>query len=267
MVRGVRPGRVALASACVLVGLWLVLPTLVAVPVSFTPVRSFAIPSGSWSTEWYSTFFSDSRWLAALQNSLVVAAWTTVVATSVGTLAALAIDRARWRGMAIVSGSMLAPIIVPLILLGPALFYVFLRWGLVGTVAGLVIAHSVTALPLVIQPVLASLAKHDRTLEQAAASLGAPPIAVMWQVVLPQIRPGVLSGAVFAFIWSFDEIVISVFLTSPDLQTLPVLMFNAVTQVLDPTIAAASTMILAFTTTLILLALKLGGKEMTARGF
>jgi putative spermidine/putrescine transport system permease protein len=182
-------------------------------------------------------------------------------------LAALALDRAGFRGRKAVTGVLLAPAIVPVILLGLGLAYVFLRWGLVGTVTALVLAHSVTAIPLVIQPVLASLSKHDRTLEQAAASLGAPPLTVFREVVLPMIRPGVAAGAVFAFIWSFDEVVISIFLTSPALQTLPVLMFNAVTQMVDPTIAAASSLILVVTTVLILLALRLGGKEAATRGF
>lgn len=262
----VRPGRMLLVAVCSLIGMWLVLPTLVAVPVSFTPVRSFAVPTESPSIRWYVNFFTDQRWLDALRNSLVIAASTSVIATSVGTVAALALDRARGRGRGLAAALLLTPSIVPIILLGLGVYYVFLRWDLAGTFTGLVLAHSVTSIPLVVQPVSASLARHDRGLEQAAASMGAPPVTVLRQVTLPLIAPGVLSGAVFAFIWSFDEVVLSIFLTSPDLQTLPVLMFNAVTQVLDPTIAAASTMILFLTTTLILVGFRMGAKEMTTRG-
>lgn len=264
-MRTVRPGRVLLYVLCVLIGIWLVLPTLVAIPVSFTPVRSFAVPGEQWSTRWYVNFFTDPRWLDALRNSLVIAAISAVVATVAGTLAALALDRSRARGRGLIAGILLTPAIVPVILLALGLYYVFLRWDLVGTVTGLVIAHSVTAIPLVIQPVAASLARHERGLELAAAGLGAHPVTVLRQITLPLIRPGVAAGAVFAFIWSFDEIVMAVFLTSPAMQTLPVLMFNAVTQVLDPTIAAASSLILVFTTTLILIGLRIGGKEVATR--
>jgi putative spermidine/putrescine transport system permease protein len=264
-VSGVRPGRAVLVAVCVLTGLWLVLPTLVTLPVSFTAVRSFALPPQGLSTQWYGNLFTDRRWLEALVNSLVVAGLITILATLVGTLAALALDRAGFRGRTIVSALLLTPAIVPVILLGLGTYFVFLRWQLAGTIPGLVLAHAVIGIPLVLRPVSASLARHDRTLEQAAANLGAAPIMVLRQVTLPLILPGVLAGAVFAFIGSFDEVVISVFLTSPDLQTLPVLMFNAVTRELDPTIAAASSVILVFTTILILVGLRIGGKEVTPR--
>jgi putative spermidine/putrescine transport system permease protein len=266
-VTGVRPGRVALVVVCVLTGVWLVLPTLATVPLSFTSVRSFALPPEGFSTRWYSNFFSDDRWIAALSNSLIVAALAMVLATVAGTLAALALDRSRSRARGLFEALLLMPAIVPFILLGLAIYYVFLRWHLSGTIAGLVLAHSVIGIPLVVRPVLASLSAHDRRLEQAAANLGASPAATLLQVTLPSIRSGVLAGAVFAFVGSFDEVVISIFLCSADVQTLPVLMFNAVTRELDPTIAAASTLILVFTTTLILIGLRIGGKEAATRAF
>lgn len=265
MTSGVRPGRVLLIIVCVLTGLWLVLPTLVAVPVSFTAVRSFALPAQGLSLDWYVNFFTDRRWLGALGTSLLVATLTALVATTVGTLAALGLDRAGFRGRGVVAAVLLTPAIVPVILVGLGIFYVFLRWNLAGTIAGLVLAHTVIGIPLVVRSVAASLASHDRRLEQAAASLGASPAAVQRQVTFPLILPGVLAGAVFAFITSFDEVVISIFLTSPATQTLPVLMFNAVTRELDPTIAAASSVILVFTTVLIFIGLRLGSREVTTR--
>jgi putative spermidine/putrescine transport system permease protein len=264
-VRRVRLGRVVLIGICALTALWLVLPTLVAIPVSFTAVRAFALPADGLSTAWYENFFTDPRWLEALMNSLIIALLAGSVATCVGTLAALGIDRGVSRGKAAATAVFLTPAIVPFILLGLALYYVFLRWQLAGTITGLVLAHSVIGIPLVVRPVLAALAGHDRALEQAAANLGASPMTVMRQITLPLVLPGILAGAVFAFIGSFDEVVISIFLTSSDTQTLPVLMFNAVTRELDPTIAAASSLILVFTTALILLGLTLAGKEAAAR--
>lgn len=263
----VRPGRIALVVVCVLTGLWLVIPTLVVVPTSFTADRSFSLPPAALSTDWYVNFFTDSRWLEALGNSLIVASLAAVIATTTGTLGALALDRSRFRGKGVVAGLFLTPAIVPVILVGLGIYYVFLRWGLAGTLTGLVLGHSVVGFPLVVRSVAASLSGFDRRLEAAAANLGASPFAVLRQVTLPSIMPGVLAGAVFAFIASFDEVVISVFVSSPDTQTLPVLMFNAVTVELDPTIAAASTMILVFTTVLILTGLRIGGREAASRAF
>jgi putative spermidine/putrescine transport system permease protein len=263
-MKRVRPARVVLIAVVALTALWLVLPTIVAIPVSFTEVRSFSLPPRGFSTEWYANFFTDSRWVGALTNSVIVATCTTLIATTVGTLAALALDRSELRGRDALAAALLTPAIVPVILVGLGIYAVFLRWQLAGTIIGLVLAHSVIATPLVVRSVAASLSRHDRTLEQAAANLGASPAAVLWQVTLPSILPGVLAGALFAFITSFDEIVISIFLTSPELQTLPVLMFNAVTQVLDPTIAAASSLILVCTTILILGGLRLNEKWATS---
>jgi putative spermidine/putrescine transport system permease protein len=265
-VRRAGPGRIALVAVCALTGIWLVLPTLVSLPVSLNSVRSFVLPPRDPSLHWYANFFTDPRWLDALGNSLVVAGFTTVIATACGTLAALALDRSRWRWRGAVAAALLTPAIVPVILLALGVYYVFLRWDLAGTITGLVLAHSVIGVPIVLRTVSASLAAHDRRLELAAAGLGAPPAAVLRQVTLPLIRPGVLAGAVFAFIGSFDEVVLSVFLCSPDTQTLPVMMFNAVTRELDPTIAAASSLILVFTTVLILSGLKMSKREALAHG-
>jgi putative spermidine/putrescine transport system permease protein len=255
---------VLLVAVVALIAMWLVLPTLVAIPVSFTEVRSFSFPPRGFSAEWYENFFSDSRWAGALTNSLIVGGLTALVATTLGTLAALGLDRSRFRGRGVVGAIVLTPAIVPVILLGLGIYATFLRWHLVGTITGLVMAHSVIATPLVIRSVSASLSRHDRTLERAAATLGATPLATLRQVTIPSILPGVLAGALFAFITSFDEIVLSLFLTSPELQTLPVLMFNAVTQVLDPTVAAASSLILVLTTVLILLGLRLNERGATS---
>ena len=150
-----------------------------------------------------------------------------------------------------------------MILLGIGVYFAFLRWGLAGTTAGLVLAHAVTAIPLVAQPVAAALSRHDRNLDRAAESLGASLPARVLQVTLPVIAPGVFAGALFAFVWSFDEVVMAVFLTSPRLQTLPVLMFNSVTQNVDPTVAAAAVLVLTGSTLVIALALLVSRKGAT----
>jgi putative spermidine/putrescine transport system permease protein len=260
-----RPARAVLVGLCTLVGICLVAPTLVVIPASFTSVHSFKFPPPGWSTEWYARFFTDGIWLEAVGNSVTVAVGATLLATVTGTLAAVALDRAGYRGKSVLSGLLVTPVIVPVILFAIGVYFTFLRWNLAGTAVGLALAHAVIAVPLVIRPVAASLAKHDRRLEQAAASLGAPPVATFFQVTLPLILPGVLAGAVFAFITSFDEVIIALLLSTPDFQTLPVMMYNAVVEQVDPTMAVASAFILVTTGVLMWIGLKLGGKEAATR--
>lgn len=264
---GVRVARLALIALCATTAIWLVLPTLVTFPVSFTAVPSFAIPERGLSTRWWVNLVTDQRWFNAMSVSVQVAALATIGATVIGTMAGLALDRHTFRGKRLVEIVLFTPAIVPLILLGLAIYYVFLRWQLAGTVLGLALGHTVLGIPLVLRPVAANLSRHDRIVEQAAASLGAAPIAVFRDVTLPLILPGVMAGAVFAFIGSFDEVVLAIFLSSAETQTLPVLMFNAVTRELDPTVAAAASLVLLVTTVLILAALRLGGKEAASRAF
>jgi putative spermidine/putrescine transport system permease protein len=245
-----RPPRLLVAFAC-LVSILLVAPTLVVIPMSFTNQQTFKFPPPGWSTKWYSRFFSDPEWYNAALLSLKVAAVVVVVSTVLGTVAALALNRGRgpWKGP--VRALLLAPIIVPGVIFAIGIYYVFLRWHLANTFLGFVFAHSVLALPLVIIAVTASLAGFDEGLERAAASLGAGPIATFRQVTLPIILPGVLTGALFAFLTSFDEAIVSLFLSSQDNRTLPVQMFQSVTSNVDPTIAASSTMLVVLSTSVL----------------
>ena len=177
-----------------------------------------------------------------------------VLSVALGTSCALALDRSRLRGTAIVRALVLSPMIVPIVIVGVGVYAVFLPWHLIGTDMGFVLAHTVIALPFVVVAVSTSLAGFDRRLETAAASLGASPVTTLFTVTLPLLAPGMLAGAVFAFIASFDELVIALFLSSPFKTTLPVRMYTSL-QSIDPTIAAASTLLLLATTAVILLAL------------
>ena len=249
--------RLFLVSGVLLIGVWLTLPTLAILPVSFNSKRSLVVSFSDWSGQWYQQFFDDPRWVDALTNSLTVAVCASLLATTLGTLAAFGLLRLSPTPQRLLGGLLAAPIITPVILLGVGIYLVYLRWGVAGTFGGLVVAHAVTAIPLVSQPVLATLQRLDPNLDRAAASLGARAPARFVQVVLPVISPGVLAGALFAFIWSFDEVVMAVFLTSPERQTLPVLMFTSVTQSVDPTVAAAAILVLLASTVLVLSALAL----------
>lgn len=248
-----RSRRRALVAFCVLVGVWLLAPMLVVVPMGFTDRRSLSFPPDGWSTQWYTNFFSNPQWYEAMLTSLQIAVLVTVVATLVGTAAAFALVRGRFPGKGAVNALLLAPLVVPVVIVAIAMFAAYLQWQLSGTVRGFVLAHAALAVPFVVITVTSSLRTFDRRLELAAANLGAAPLATFRQVTLPMILPGVLSGALFAFITSFDEIVVALFLQSPEVRTLPVQMFTSVTREVDPTIAAASTMILVLTTALLTL--------------
>ena len=242
-----------LKTWCVVVVIWLMAPVLVIIPLGFSDAQSFKFPPEGWSLRWYSKFFSDPAWSEALVSSLVIAVLVMFVTTIVGTAAAYALDRANLPGKNVLSALLLAPMIVPGIVTAVAILGVFIRWNLNGTLLGFVLAHTVIALPFTFVAVTASLRSFDRKLERAALSLGGGPWYTFRRVTLPLVMPGVLSGAVFAFVTSLDEVVIALYLQTPDLRTLPVQMFNSVTIDVDPTIAAASTIILVVTTVAILL--------------
>lgn len=252
-MKGSRLRRRLLTVWCVLVGVWLLAPMLVVIPMSFTSRRSLNFPPEGWSLQWYRNFFSEPQWYEALFTSLYVALLVALVATAVGTAAAFGLVRGRFPGKGAVNALLLAPLVVPVVIVAIAVFATYLQWRLSGTVLGFVLAHTALAIPFVIITVSSSLRTFDRRLELAAANLGANAAATFRRVTLPLILPGVLSGALFAFITSFDEVVVALFLQSPDVRTLPVQMFTSVTREVDPTIAAASSMILALTTALLVL--------------
>ncbi|MDF3337327.1 ABC transporter permease [Mycolicibacterium septicum] len=246
--------NVLLGLFCAGVGLWLVAPSLIVVPLSFTDRPSFTFPPTGWSTRWYRTFFEDPAWIAALKASLEVGILVAVFATVFGTAAAVALSRTRLAARQGIRAFLLAPMVVPVIVVAVGLYALFLRLNLLGTLFGFVVAHTMLALPFVIVPVMASLQGFDRRLEDAAAICGAGRWTTFRTVTLPLVAPGVLSGALFAFATSFDEVVLSLFIQNPYLQTLPVKMYASVTRDTDPTIAAAATLILALTTCLTVVA-------------
>ncbi|WP_084145785.1 ABC transporter permease [Amycolatopsis jejuensis] len=229
----------------------LVAPTLVVIPMSFGAGSTFQFPPERWSWHWYAEFFTSKQWLAALANSVQVGLLAAALATVLGVAAALALDRVRFRGRGLVRQLLMAPMILPGIVVAVAIYGVFLRWQLNGTMLGFVLAHAVLGLPFVLTSVQTSLAGYDPIMEKAAASLGAPRFATMRKVVLPIIAPGVTTGFIFAFATSFDEVVVALFLQTPAIKTLPVKMYESIVLEIDPTIAAASSLIVVFTTILL----------------
>lgn len=230
-----------LKIVCVLIALWLVLPLFIIVPISFSGEDSFSFPPKTWTLARYASL-ADPTWTSALLNSLTIAALVALLSAVLGTLAAFAIARSQSGVMALVRALILSPQVVPIVVFGLGLYLVFLRWNMVGTLWGFVIAHTVLAVPFVVIPVSAALQTFDRSLERASASLGAGPMATFQQVTLPIIRPAVLSGAFLAFLSSFDEVVLALFMKSPSYYTLPVQLYRRMTDTIDPTVAAVATL-------------------------
>lgn len=235
--------RVAYLGAkgiAILVAIFLVAPVLVIFPLSFTSGSLLVFPLPGLSLRWYEEFLTNPIWLSALRNSLMLAAVTTVTATVLGTLAALGLVRLPKRPRGIISTLLLSPMIVPVIIVGVGSFFYFARFGLVGTFFGLVLAHTALALPLVVIAVVATLEGFDPNLTRAAYASGATPVGAFWQVTRPLVMPGIVTGATFAFITSFDEIVCVIFLGSPEFRTLPRQIWSGVKETVSPTITVAA---------------------------
>jgi putative spermidine/putrescine transport system permease protein len=240
-----------LAAATIVIAVVLVLPSLVAVPMSLTAQKTFSFPPSGWSLRWWHELFADDVWLTALLRSLTIAVATAIVATVLGTAAALGVSRGAPAFRSTSGVLFLLPLVAPLVVAAIGIYSVFLRWHLTGTFVGFLAAHTALAVPYVIVPVASALRGFDRRLESAAASLGATPWSTFRRVTLPLILPSVLAGMFFAFATSLDETVVSLFLVSPDYRTLPVQIFTSITRDVDPTVAAASTIVFAITTLLV----------------
>lgn len=250
-----QPRRLLLLALGALTVFFLMAPTLVVVPMSFTASNSLTFPPEGFSTRWYEKMLTDPQWSNGFVHSAQVASLTALLATVLGTLAALGTVRGRFPGKSAVNALVLSPLIVPVIIIAIGMFSLFVHWKITGSIVGLVLAHTALAVPFVVINVATSLRTIDRNLELAAMNLGANPLRTFRRVTLPLILPGVLAGGLFAFITSWDEVVVSIFLTTARFRTLPVEMWEQVRQVVDPTVAAVATTLLAVTTSLLLLVL------------
>jgi len=245
--RMMRIGVVLFACAVLL---FLIAPLFIIVPLSFSQDPFFTLPVQQYSLRWYRDFFGNERWLSGVFNSLVAAGLTTVLATTLGTLAALGISRPDFPARRLIMALLISPMIVPIMIVAVGSYLFFGQLGLTNTRTGLVLAHAALAAPFVVITVTATLATYDTNLTRAALSLGASPLSAFFRVTLPSILPGVLSGAIFAFAISFDEVVVALFLTGAEQRTLPVQMFSGIRDQINPTIMAAATLVLAVSITL-----------------
>ena len=242
--------RVLPTTVVGLILLFLIFPIVVVMVVSFSSATYLTFPPPAFDLRWYKAYFGNADWLRPTWLSLWVAAAVVVLSTLLGTLAALGIARLPPALRVIASGLILSPLIVPVIVVAIGIYYAFSRYGLVGTPVALVLAHTCLAVPFVVTSVSASLSGIDPRLQQASLSLGATPAGTFFQVTLPLIRPGVMVGALFAFITSFDELVVSLFLSGSGAVTLPRRMWDDLRFAIDPTIAAVSTLTIVLTVAL-----------------
>lgn len=237
---------------CGAIFIFLITPIIVVMPLSFNAENFFTFTPGmlrfdpeAYSLKHYRDFLTNPEWTSAVKNSLMIAPVATFISVSLGTLAAIGLSQSHVPGKRAIMAILISPMIVPLIISATGMYFFYSKIGLVGTYWGIVLAHAVLGIPFVIITVTATLVGFDRSLTRAAANMGANPVTTFFKVQMPLILPGVISGGLFAFITSFDEVVVVLFIGSAELQTLPWQMFTGLREQISPTILAAATILVA----------------------
>jgi ABC-type spermidine/putrescine transport system permease subunit II len=251
---GTECGRLGLWVFSCLVIIFLIAPILVVIVVSFNDTTLFELPQARWSLRWYGTLLDSREWREAFWLSLWVAAAVTALALMLGVPAGYALARSQFSGRRLLEFVLISPMIVPVIVLALALYALFARLGLIGRPAGLLLAHTVLAMPVVIVIVGAAFRRADAGIELAARACGASFLRAFWSVSLPSVRPALMSAGAFAFLTSFDEVVLALFLGGPGATTLPKRIWEAVKFELDPSLTAISTLLVGLTLIALLVA-------------
>jgi putative spermidine/putrescine transport system permease protein len=235
---------------CGLIFLFLIFPILVILPLSFNAIPYFSFtqemltldPDG-YSLRWYIDFFTNLNWQGAVKNSFIISIFSTIISTFLGTLAALGLSRPSFPFKTAAMGILISPMVVPLIISAAGMFFFYSRINLQGTFVGVILAHAALATPFVVITVTATLVGFDRSLTRSAATLGASPTTTFFRITVPLITPGVISGALFAFVTSFDEVVVILFVGSYKQRTIPWQMFSGIREQISPTILAVATIL------------------------
>ncbi len=241
------------AVICLAIIIFLIAPMVIVVIVSFSSAPFLTFPPPGLSLQWYRKLASLPVWLDAISTSATIMVPSALIATAAGTAAAVGLARGRVPGAGAIASLIMAPMVVPVIITAAAMLGVFRAWGLQGTLLGLILAHATLAVPYVVFTVLAAMRLVDGQLESAALTLGATHWRAFWRVTFPLILPAVLSGLLFAMVISFDELVVSIFLSSPTVRPVTVQMWSDVRGDVDPTIAAIGALLLAFSVGVLLL--------------
>ena len=237
-------------AICVLIFFFLIFPILIIMPLSFNAEDYFTFTKGmlafdpaAYSLKHYEDFWTNSDWQQALRNSFIIAPAATLLSVSLGTLAAIGLSQTHVPFRGAIMAILISPMIVPLIISAAGMYFFYSRINLQGTYVGVILAHAALGTPFVIITVTATLVGFDRSLTRAAANLGADPVTTFFRVQMPLIVPGVISGGLFAFITSFDEVVVVLFLGSAETKTLPWQMFTGLREQISPVILAVATIL------------------------
>lgn len=235
---------------CGLILLFLIAPILVVIPLSFNAEPYFSFTEGmltfdpaAFSMRWYEDILNNKQWIHSAKNSVIIAFFATIMATTLGTLAALGLSRPEMPYRGAIMGLLISPMIVPLIISGAGMYFFYSKIGLAQTMTGMVLAHAALGTPFVVITVTATLTGFDQSLIRAANNLGATPSYAFFKVTMPLIMPGMISGSLFAFITSFDEVVVALFLSGFEQRTIPRQMWAGIREQISPTILAVATIL------------------------
>lgn len=253
------PFGLALVALCVIAFAYLILPILVVVAAPFGDTGFLSFPPKGFTLRWYQAAIGDTRYLGGFLTSLKIAGITALISSFAGVLAAYGLTRYEFPGRSLIEALFLSPLILPTLVLAVGLSLYFTKIGFVAGTPRLIAAHLVVCIPYVIRVTLPILRRFDRTLEEAAQNLGASPLETFYLILLPVIRTGIVAGAVMAFITSFDEVVLALFLAAPGEPTLPVMIYSAVQLGFEPTVAAVSGLLVLLTIGLMVLYQMFGG--------
>lgn len=245
-----RLGMHGLRLTAWLVLAFLMLPILVIIPLSFNAEPYFTFTQGmlafdpeAYSLKWYAEIINDEKWILAIKNSFFIGFWATLIATVLGTFAAIGLSNPVMPLQRFIMAVLLSPMIVPLIITAAGMYFFYTQLGLTGSYLGVIVAHAALGTPFVIITVNAALTGFDFSLMRASLGLGATPVYTFFKVIMPLIRPGVISGALFAFVTSFDEVVVILFLAGPEQRTIPRQMFSGLREQINPTILAVAVLL------------------------
>ena len=243
----------AITGISIAVLIFLCLPVLIVVPMSFSSASSLRFPPESLSLRWYLEVFNDERWVLAIRTSLILAALSSTLALALGSLAAYGITRGRFRGKQLLQSNFISPLIIPSVVVAVALYFALARVGLLGSFTGLLVGHTLLGVPYVLLIMTVAIRSFDIRIEQVAFTLGASWFTMFRRVLIPNLLPSIAAAWIFAFVTSFDEVVITTFIAGT-YETVPKRMFNDLVLQVNPSITAIAALLIFVSVTLMALA-------------
>ncbi|MGN0679321.1 MAG: ABC transporter permease [Oscillospiraceae bacterium] len=225
----------------------MILPAVVIIPQAFTNLNYFKFPVEETSFKWFEKFFGNEQWIVGLGRSMMIAVLAAVLATIIGTMGALAMNKLKFKGKSIFMSIMIAPMVVPVVVVGAALYTTFAPIGLTNSIPGLIFAHTLLGIPMVFVTMLSGFANVNENLELAAMSMGSSPVGAFFKVTLPTVRTSLVSSVLFAFVTSLDEVVVTTFVSGANTKTLTMVMWENMRTNIDPTLAVAALFMIILT--------------------